>query len=146
MARIKKIMFSKVGKQEGCLCDRCGQYITNIWTVNYADGVTLHFGIDCFETLNKESNLTSYGQKLLKKSMKSIQHYSEMFEEEKRLTEETDIRYQNEQEVNDWESKSYWYGKPWEEYHAWMINEWFPMRFADAQKDIDKFSKVNFKR
>lgn len=146
MAHIKKIRFNRTGKEDGCLCDKCGQYIRNIWTVDYTDGVTLRFGIDCYEKLNKESGLTTYGQKLLKKATKRIEDYTKMFEAEKALTEETDIHYQNLQNPWDYESKDYWYGKPWEDYHEWMLNEWFPARFADADKEIAKFAKVNFKR
>lgn len=144
MARITKIRFQHTGKQEGCLCDRCGQYITNIWSVTYADGITMKFGIDCYEKLNKESNLTSYGQKLLKKTLKRIEDHERRLAAEKELTKETDIRYQNEQE--QWSSQSYWYGRPWEEYHKWMIEEFWPARFEDDQKTIDRFAKVNFKR
>lgn len=146
MARIKSIFFSKVGKNEGCTCDRCGQYIQNIWTVNYMDGITSRFGIDCFEILNKESGLTSFGQKEFKKALKKIQEHQEWYEAEKLLTEETDIAYQNTQIVHDWESKDYWFGRPWKEYHEWRLNEFFKTRFEEDQKQINRFSKVNFKR
>ena len=146
MARIKKIDFNKVGEQEGCLCDRCGQYIKNIWTVEYTDGVIAHFGIDCFEILNKESGLTAFGQKELKKALKKIQEHSEWFEKEQALTEETDIAYHNLQHPFEWESKSYWYGRSWAEYHEWRLNKFFGERFAEDQKQIDRFGKVNFAR
>ena len=107
MARIKKIDFYKVGKQEGCLCDRCGQYIHNILTVQYDDGITARFGIDCFEILNKESGLSEYGRKALNKALKSIQKHREMYEKEAMKTEETDIAWQNAQNPAEWEAKSY---------------------------------------
>lgn len=146
MAQIRRITFNHVGKQEGCLCDRCGQYIQNVWTVDYADGITAHFGIDCFEILNKQSGLSSYGKKELNKALKSIQKHQELFEQEKALTEETDIRWHNIQHPFEWESKDYWYGKKWEDYHEWMLNEFFGRRFEDDQKQIDRFKKVNFAR
>lgn len=146
MARIKKVDFHKVGKQEGCLCDRCGQYIQNIWTVQYSDGITARFGVDCFEKLNKESGLTAFGQKELKKALKKIQDHRELYEAEKAKTEETDIRWQNIQNPSEWESKDYWYGRPWEEYHNWMLTEFFKIRFEEDQKAIDRFAKVNFAR
>ena len=146
MARIKKINFYRVGDQEGCLCDRCGQYIKNIWSVQYADGVNAKFGIDCFEILNKESNLTTFGQRELKKALKKIQEHREWYEKEKSMTEETDIRWQNIQNPMEWEDKDYWYGRPWKEYHEWMLNEFFNMRFEEDQKQIDRFAKVNFAR
>lgn len=146
MARIKKIDFCRVGEQEGCLCDRCGQYIKNIWTVQYADGITARFGIDCFEALNKESGLSNFGRKELKKALKRIQEHREMFEAEKAKREETDIRWQNIQNPPAYESKDYWYGRPWEEYHEWMLNEFYGARFKEDQKQIDRFAKVNFAR
>lgn len=146
MARIKKIMFSRVGNDEGCLCDRCGQYIKNIWTVDYADGVRANFGIDCFEILNKESGLTAFGQKELKRALKKIQEHRDMYEAEKAKTEETDIAYQNMQIEYDWKDRDYWFGKPWKEYHEWMLNEFWKTRFEEDQKQIDRFSKVNFAR
>lgn len=146
MARITKIMFARVGKQEGCLCDRCGQYIRNIWTVNYADGVTMNFGIDCFEALAKESALTTYGIKTLKKALKRIADYQDLLDAEKAKTEETDLRYQETQITYEWKDKDYWFGKPWAEYHKWMIDVFYPMRIADAQKEIARFRNVNFQR
>lgn len=146
MARIKKIDFHRVGKHEGCLCDRCGQYIQNIWTVQYADGFTARFGIDCFQILNKESGLSEYGRKALNKALKSIQKHREMYEKEAMKTEETDIAWQNAQNPAEWENKSYWYGKPWKEYHEWMMTEFFKIRFEEDQKQISRFSKVNFAR
>ena len=113
MAYIKKISFASVGKQEGCTCDKCGQYIRNIWTVDYQDGVS-------------KGKLNDYGMKLMKKALKSIQHYQELLEAEKALTEETDERYQMTQEHHSWGSDGYWMGHPWEEYHKWMIEEWYP--------------------
>lgn len=146
MARIKKIDFHRVGKSEGCLCDRCGQYIQNIWTVQYADGITARFGIDCFQILNKESGLSEYGRKALNKALKSIQKHREMYEKEATKTEKTDIAWQNAQNPAEWENKSYWYGKPWKEYHEWMMTEFFKIRFEEDQKQISRFSKVNFAR
>lgn len=146
MARIKRIDFYHVGKQEGCLCDRCGQYITNVWTVQYTDGITARFGIDCFEKLNKESKLTKFGQKELNKALKSIQKHRELYELEAAKTEETDIEWQNLQNPQSYESPDYWYGRPWEEYHEWMLTKFFKTRFEEDQKRIDRFSKVNFAR
>lgn len=146
MARIQKVDFHHVGKQEGCLCDKCGQYITNVWTVQYTDGITARFGIDCFEKLNKESKLTSFGKKELSKALKNIQKHREMYEAEASKTEETDVAWQYIQNPAPHESKDYWYGRKWEEYHEWMLNEFYGARFKEDQKQIDRFSKVNFAR
>lgn len=141
MAYIRKIRFDKVGKNEGCTCDRCGQYIRNIWTVTYHDGVSLHFGIDCFDKLNKEK-LSKMGLKLMNKALKDIEWYHNDEAEFMELTEETDIRWQNTSNDPD----SYWHGHDYGEYRKWMLEKWYPARYADAQKVIDRFSKVNFNR
>lgn len=146
MAKIKEINFSTGGRMEGCTCDRCGQYIQNIYTVTFTDGIMMHYGIDCFRKLLLSGNLSDFGMKLMKKELKSIKHWQEMLEKEELLTEETDIAYQRLQEHVDWQSDSYWLGRPWAEYHEWMLTEWYPARFRESQKVIDRFSKVNFKR
>lgn len=146
MAHIKRIDFAHVGRKEGCLCDKCGQYIQNIVTVEYDFG-TVHYGQDCFAKMYNNSTLTSYGVKLLKKTMKSIEHWSRELAKytSGEMTAETDLSYKycqpNEYGYCD---KSYWTGKPYEEYREWMINEWFPARFEECQKEIDRFKKVNF--
>lgn len=142
MAHIKKISFNRVGRTEGCTCDRCGQYLQNIWTVEYTDGIRMNFGIDCFEKLNKESRLNAYGMKEMKKALKSIEQHQEWFEAEKKMTEEEDIRWQNIQE----DKMDYWYGKPYAEYKKWMLEEFWQERFKEDQKRIDRFSKINFQR
>lgn len=143
MARITDINFAHTGKQDGCECDRCGQWITNIWTVKFDDGITAHFGIDCYEKMCKASRLNDYGMKLMKKTLKRIANLEEMRDAQAKKTEENDIAFQNEQaECN---KNSYWNGKPYAEYQDWMLNEFFPARIADAKKDLAKFSKVNFK-
>ena len=147
MASIKSITFSHVGRNEGCTCDRCGQYLTNIWTVLFADGVRVNFGIDCFDKMAKTSNLNSYGEKQLKKAMDRIRRTQEAFDAEKALTEETDTRYQQTQRpAPSWGSEDAWYGSPWEEYHEWMLTKFWPTQLAEAQKEVARFRKVNFAR
>ena len=144
MAHIRKVQFARVGKNEGCTCDRCGQYIQNIWTVYFDGDDPVHFGIDCFEKLNRES-LNDYGMKLMKKALKRLENLQERYEKELALTEETDIRYQGAQVHHDWCSDDYWNGRPWEEYHNWRVNDFFGLRFEECQKEIDRFKKVNYK-
>ena len=142
MAHIKKIEFNRVGQYEGCCCDKCGQYIRNIWIVTYTDGLVMNFGIDCFSKLNAEK-LNAYGMKEMKKALKHIEDHKAGFEAEKLLTEETDEDWKFIQE-NDQES--YWYGRSYEEYHKWILEEWWQERFRQDQKQIDRFRKVNFNR
>lgn len=145
MAQIKSISFNHVGRNEGCCCDKCGQYIVNVWHIEYANGEQYNLGIDCFSKLSKSSNLSAFGAQQFKKLLKRIKEHQEMFEAEKALTEETDICYQNMQVVPAWErSEPYWRGKPWEEYHRYMIEEWWACRFAEDEKELAKFSKVRF--
>lgn len=146
MARIKEINFSSVGRMMGCTCDKCGQYIQNIWTVTFTDGVRMNYGIDCFRKLCATGNLSDYGKKLMNKALKSLKHWQEKLEAEKLLTEETDVGYQRTQEHVDWKSDDYWCGKPWAEYHEWMLTQWYPQRFKEEQEVIDRFSGISFRR
>lgn len=143
MAHIKKISFARVSEQEGCTCDRCGQYIRNIWTVEYKEGLRMNYGLDCWEKVYKEG-LNAQGIKLIKKIMDSIKSYEERLAlyTNGEMTEETDESYKVEQA--EWNKDSYWYGRSFEEYKAWMINEFFPHRIADKQKELFRFAKVNF--
>ena len=147
MAQIKSIRFDKVSRNDGCTCDKCGQYIINVWTVQYADGVTLHYGIDCFEKIWKSGKLTRYAEKLMHKALKNIEFYSEKLEMWKVLTEQEaeEQGLLNELKTTDW-NESYWAGKTFEEYKNWMVDEFFPGRLEICQRDIGKFSKVNFMR
>lgn len=143
MAYIRKISFSR-SEQHGCTCDRCGQYIKNIWTVTYADGVKLNFGIDCFEKLNKASKLSTQGMKIMRKALKDIEFYTEKLNEWKNgvWTEDNCIAWQNEKD----DKQSYWSDKTFEEYKEWYINEFYPYRLEQAQKEVDRFRKIDFVR
>lgn len=141
MAHIKRISFESVGKAEGCTCDRCGQYIRNIWTVEYKEGLTMHYGLDCWQKVCRQG-LNQHGMKLMKKAMKAIQNYEERLAKytSGEMTVETDQGWLADQE----DKMSAWYGHTFEEYRAWMINEFFPYRIAEAQKELAKFGKINF--
>lgn len=147
MAQIKSIRFDRSGKNDGCTCDKCGQYITNIWTVQYNDGAVRHYGIDCFEKILKSGKLTQYGETLMRKTLKKIASYNEQLEMWKVLTEQEaeEKGLLDDLKVAYWNT-SYWAGKTFDEYKTWMVNEFFPYGIEQCQKDIDKFSKVNFAR
>lgn len=144
--KIKEISFSSVGKNEGCTCDRCGQYIKNIMTVKYADGLCMNYGVDCFSKLCKESSVQSNREKELKKAIRRIDEYTKRLEKWKNLTEEQaeEQHLIEELKVTDWNT-SYWAGKTFEEYKTWLIESFFPYRISEAQKEIDKLN-VNLKR
>lgn len=143
MSHIAKIRFSSVSRNEGCTCDRCGQYIRNIWTVTYKEGFSINYGIDCWEKVYKGGQLSQYGEKEIRKIMKSIKAYEEMLAKymSGEINEETDSGWkygqQNKQDA--------WYGKPFEEYRDWMINDFFPYRLSIEQDRLKKFSKIDFK-
>lgn len=148
MAHIKEIRFAHVGRNEGCLCDKCGQYIQNIVTVEFTDGITFDYGQDCFKKLYDNSKLTEFGKKLIRKTLKNIEFYSKQREEyaSGKMTAETDESWkQFEYPCN---KGHYWamHHDDYEAYRQWMLNEWFPERFKEAQKQVDRFAKVNFDR
>ena len=72
MAHLRSVNFARVGRNEGCTCDRCGQYIQNIWTVYFDGEEPIHFGIDCFEKLNRGA-LNDYGMKLMRKVLQHLE-------------------------------------------------------------------------
>ena len=137
MAHIKKISFESVGQREGCTCDRCGQYIKNIWTVQFAEGLTMNYGIDCFEKLTKTGHLTDYGKKLMKKTLKGIKNIEIRIQEQMEMTEDIDRGWKS---VKD----TVWHGEPYEEYKRWMIEEFWMTHLERMNKEIEKFSKVDF--
>lgn len=143
MAHIKQISFARVGEKEGCTCDRCGQYIRNIWTVEYTEGLRMNYGLDCWEKVYKDG-LNKQGAKILKKIMDSIKSYEERLARyvSGELSEETDESYKVTQA--DWNRDDFWYGKSFGEYKNWMVTDFLPYRISDKQKELAKFSKVNF--
>lgn len=144
MAHLRSVKFARVGRNEGCTCDRCGQYIQNIWTVYFEGEEPIHFGIDCFEKLNRGA-LNDYGMKLMRKALQHLERTQKGYEKELTLTEDTDEMYKSTQTKREWEQADYWFGHPWEEYHDWMLNVWWKKRFEECQQEIDRFKKVNYK-
>lgn len=145
MARITDINFAAVGTLEGCSCDRCGQWIKNIWTVKFDDGITAHFGIDCYEQMCKDSRLSEYGMKLMKKTLKRLKEWETKLAdyEAGKYTAENDIGYQFCQSCD---GGHYWKGRPYEEYRAFEIECIREHRIPEVKKELEKFKKVNFKR
>lgn len=148
MPYIKEVSFERAGRLEGCLCDRCGQYIQNIVTVRWTDGIVIHYGTECFSKLCKTGKLTAYGTQLFKKALKRIKDHTERLEAYKsgEINAENDAAWIYAQNPRPYESPSYWYGKSYEEYRKFMIEEFFPCRLEEAQKEIARFSKVKFDR
>lgn len=148
MAHIKKISFS-ASDSIGCTCDRCGQHIKNIWTVEFTDAPTTNFGIDCYEKLYKGGKLNKFGVTLMNRTLKSIKLYTEKLEMWKNITEEEADRQGfledlKPESVTNRYCKSYWCCKTFEEFRDWVVNEFYSCRLEEAQKEVDKFAKVNF--
>lgn len=139
MSHVLRIHFASVSQKEGCTCDRCGQGIRNIWTVDYAEGFSVHYGIDCWEKVYKSSNLSQYGEQQIKKIMKSIKSSEEMLAKWVNGSMDEDAKHNFNPSEND-----AWYGHTFEEYKEWMINEFIPYQIECKQKELKKFSKVNF--
>lgn len=72
MAYIKDIRFDSVDRKDGLVCDRCGAYIRNIYTVTYSDGLVARYGMECFKKLFDAGNLTDFGRKLMMKALKRL--------------------------------------------------------------------------
>ena len=87
----------------------------------------------------------------MKDALKSIEYWNKQHEEWESMTE-VEARERGllaELDPNSYcnrYNKSYWCGKTFGEYKAWMLNELIPARLDEAQKKIDRFSKVNFDR
>lgn len=83
----------------------------------------------------------------MRNTLKQIAFYSERLEMWKALTEQEaeEKGLLGDLKETDWNT-SYWAGKTFEEYKNWMVNDFFPHRLEECQKDIDRFSKVKFTR
>lgn len=147
-ARITKIEFNHVGRNEGCQCDRCGQYIINVWTVQFGNGQTINFGIDCFEKVYKSGGLNAHGLKQFKKLLSRIQKHKEDHTKWLSMTEEqarADAAKVNVPlRIDTDDPYDSWYGKTFEEYKDWMLNEWYGERFREDEQVLEKFRKIGF--
>ena len=141
--RIKKIEFNRVGQKEGCSCDRCGQYIRNIWTVGFASGNTLNFGIDCFEKVYKCGSLTTYGVKEFKKLLKRIKAHKDGYNRWLVMTEEQ-ARAESAVPLTIEDEESAFYGWSFEEYRNWKLTEFYGQRFKEDEKELAKFARIGF--
>ena len=140
MAHIEDIRFDHVGKAEGCMCDNCGAWLTNIWTVKFREGEYLHFGMDCFNKRIK-GKLNAFGKKEMQKVLQRIQEHSELLNQLKQ-DEVTETVQKEWDSYRYWQE--YWQDKPFEEWKAWMIEEVLPDRLEADRKALAKFEKINF--
>lgn len=141
---IENIRFDRVGQNKGCTCDRCGQYIRNIWTVKFSGGMQIAFGIDCFERMYKSGSLTASGIKAFKKLLKRIQAHKESFEMWQTITEEEAIANYMGWIFPIYDKDSAFYGMTFDEYREWMLNEFYAQRFREDEEALTKFRKFGF--
>lgn len=151
MSRVTNLYFEHVRKQEGCLCDKCGQYIQNIYTVTYDDIPVQHFGIDCFTKLMKTSNLTEVGKSKLRKLIKdityltdyitvweSIHTYEEAVDKQKQLLGKINLNLSVYTEYEAWEDSSF------EEFRQFCIDNFGKKKLAEKQVELSKYKGVRF--
>lgn len=147
MAHIRSFNYYTVGKQEGCLCDRCDQYITNICAVEFDNGYNAHIGKKCFEILLKESNLTEFGVKQFKKAMKSIKEHNEAIKVWETITEEEARSRVDARMYFGFyaDGSDGWHNQmSFEEYRQRMISGYTSRLNGDDQKELARFKNVKF--
>lgn len=139
--KIKKINFYSVPRSEMTTCDCCGQGIKNICFVTSADGTTFKFGTKCFDKVIKDK-LKTYQVKEMRKALKSIKSINEGAKKWETITEKEfletwggcDLPYgDNYEDITDFDK-----------YKDFMVNEFFPYRLSLAEKELEKFSKIDF--
>ena len=143
MAYIKDITFWHYGKNEGLLCDRCGAYITNVYTVTYSDGLIARYGMECFNKLRNSGKLSEFGVKLLMKTLKYIKQWNE----ELRKWEGVETAEQAEANgINLYAFYNYenWKDRTLAEYKDFEINKVIPNRLDGCKKELERFKKINF--
>lgn len=146
MAYIQDIRFDHVGKQEGSICDQCGAYITNVYTVIYSDGLKMRCGMECFKKLFAAGKLTEKGIKLMKKTLKRVK---EAYETRDTWLKVNSFEEAKEQNLPYWTAFEYeaWQGRSFEEFKEFCVSEtngFFASDIRRARKDLERFKKVNF--
>ena len=142
MATITNISFNQYSKDDGMICDKCGAYIRNVYTVKYSNGYIAHYGIDCFSKLRKQANLTSFANKLLSKTLKSIKYYCSIIDLWKTINTEEEADNQNL--LSTFKTYECWEGRTFEEYKKWQLEEFLLYRLQEEQKTLKKFRNINF--
>lgn len=141
MPYIRDIRFDHVPKDAGFICDRCGEYITNVYTVTYDNGLKASYGIECFNKLRKHSNLTAAGNTLLNKVLKDIKYYSELEDIWESITSYEDAKEKQVPLLGKmnlglamFDTYEAWEGASFEEFKDFMIKS--------TQKDLEKKKEV----
>ena len=143
MARIIDVSYTHTGKYDGCTCDRCGLWITNIFTVKFDDGLSFNFGMDCIEKIMKDNRVNEYGVKVMNKLLRDVKKAESELADYKsgKINEENDKTFEAAKYYCE-----YWRERTFEEYRAWMIETILPSRIAGKKKELKKFEKVNIRK
>ena len=115
MAYIKDIRFDSVDRKDGLVCDRCGAYIRNIYTVTYSDGLVARYGMECFKKLFDAGKLTDFGRKLM---MKALKRLKEAYETREKWLSVNTLEEAEKKNLDVYPFKNYdaWKGCTFEEY------------------------------
>lgn len=146
MAYIKDIRFDSVSKKEGFICDRCGAYIRNIYTVTCSDGLVAQYGMECFKKLFDAGKLTDFGRKLM---MKALKRLKEAYETREKWLSVNTLEEAKEKNLltQPFESYEAWEGHTFEEYKDYWTSEEKGYTASDikrAKEDLARFKNVNF--
>lgn len=139
---IQDIKFNTVDKRDGFLCDRCGAYITNIYTVTYSDGLVARYGMECFKKLFDAGNLTEFGRNLMMKALKSMREIYE--KREKWLSVNSFEEAEKKCLISTWDIKERWEGYTFEECKDFYVNKCFEHDLKRVKEELARFKKVNF--
>lgn len=147
MSYIRNITFKHVWKNEGEICDQCGAYIVNVYTITYSDGLKMRYGIECFKKLFAAGNLTEKGMALMKKALKKIK---EAYEFRDGWLEVNSIEEAEEKGLPDtdvFRTYEVWKRHSFDEFKEYCTNEnegYFFLRLNRAKKLLERFKNVNF--
>lgn len=146
MAYIKDVRFDSVGKKDGVICDHCGAYIRNIYTVTYSGGLVARYGIECFKKLFEAGKLTDFGKKLM---MKALKRLKEAYETREKWLSVNTLEEAKEKKLitEPFETYEAWEGHTFEEYKDFWTSEDKGYTARDiklAKEDLARFKKVNF--
>ena len=146
MAYIKDIRFDTIGKKDGLICDRCGAYIRNIYTVTYSDGLIARYGMECFKKLFDAGKLTDFGRKLM---MKALKRLKETYETREKWLSINSLEEAEKKNLDVYPFKNYeaWKGYTFEEYRDYWTSEEMGYTASDikrAKEDLARFKNVNF--
>jgi hypothetical protein len=145
------INFYTLPYQQGICCERCGTYIRNVAEIHFDDGFVLRCGLDCLNKhVLKETNLTDYGKKSLKRYLNSLRKYNECRELWKSCANIGDLIEAHKQnpktwlfvmwECYGWKAES---GEPitqemFDKEKGWILESFIPYRIQHEQEEMKK--------